>query len=160
MSPKELIGVSACLIGIRCRYDGKCKTEPAVTKYLSKRKFLAVCPEVLGGLDVPRTKAELKGGDGIAVFNGDARVVDRDCIDVTAEFVGGSKVAIDKLEKLGSIRVILKEKSPSCGIHKTYIDGELVPGMGVFAAILKWRGFKLVSDEELAEQQNGEADSE
>jgi uncharacterized protein YbbK (DUF523 family) len=111
-------------------------------------QVVAVCPEELGGLGTPRPAADLRGGDGRAVLAGSAqvrRVHDGD--DVTEAFVRGARLA---LREVGVVqRAILKARSPSCGVGRTYIDGHLSDGDGVFAASLRRLDVRLQTEEDL-----------
>ena len=110
--------------------------------------MVAVCPEELGGLGTPRPAAELRGGDGAAVWKGQARVQRvEDGQDVSAAFLRGAERAAQLGE--GAVEAVLKARSPSCGCGVTEIDGEKRPGDGVFAALLRARGLRLRTDEEL-----------
>lgn len=109
---------------------------------------MALCPEELGELGTPRPPADLRGGDGHAVLDGNAlvrRVTDQG--DVTGPFLLGARRAAELSE--GAERAILKARSPSCGVGLTEIDGEKRTGDGVFAAVLRRRGVRVETDESL-----------
>jgi uncharacterized protein YbbK (DUF523 family) len=140
-----MIIVSACLLGIKCRYDGKsCPVEG-----MPLEGIVPVCPEQLGGLPTPRRPATLEGGDGHAVLEGRARVKDDAGADVTENFLKGVEAVLEIVSIVGAERAILKEKSPSCGARSTYIDGELGEGRGVLAAALERANVPVVSEKEL-----------
>ncbi|HND30551.1 MAG TPA: DUF523 domain-containing protein [Myxococcota bacterium] len=145
--------MSACLLGRDCRYDGRSKPASAVMVQVERWRaagdeVVAVCPEELGGLGTPRPAAELRGGDGAAVWKGQARVQRvEDGQDVSAAFLRGAERAAQLGE--GAVEAVLKARSPSCGCRVTEIDGEKRPGDGVFAALLRARGLRLRTDEEL-----------
>ncbi len=130
----ELILVSACLLGLRTRYDGKAKPDQALMDLWSQCHFLPLCPEQLGGLPTPRLPAELVGGDGLAVWEGKARVINRAGQDVTQAFKQGAEEVLRIVRLLGIRRAILKSRSPSCG---------LTPRWGVTAARLLAEGLKV-----------------
>ena len=140
---KMNILVSACLLGIPCRYDGSGKrTEDIFTlsKYLT---LIPVCPEQLGGLSTPREPSE-RIGDRIITNNGK---------DVTNEFLLGGKCALD-IALLNDCKIaILKERSPSCG-HKMVYDGSftgrIIPGDGILAELLKSNGITVYGESELS----------
>lgn len=139
--------VSACLLGVNCRYDGTGQMKEKIKKLMSDHQLVPVCPELLGGLKTPRCPAERQGN----------RVVTREGEDVTAAYRRGAEETL-KLGKLfGCSRAILKERSPSCGCGKIY-DGTftktLTDGDGVTAALLKAYGIPVVGDEHL-EGENG-----
>lgn len=131
--------VSACLLGRACRYDGASKPS---TKVEALEDVVPVCPEE--HLGVPRPAAELRGGDGHAVWRGQARVVTRQGVDVTVDFQTGALAMVRDAD-----RAVLKARSPSCGCGETWIDGEVRPGDGVFAALLRSRGIVVQTDEDL-----------
>lgn len=135
-----MILVSACLAGIRCSWDGKDRLNPAIKNLVDKKLALAVCPEVLAGRPIPRPKTEIRYGSGEDVLDGKARVYDEDGLDVTAEFVKGAYKALEIAKKNNVTKVILKSKSPSCGIGRIYdgsFSGKLINSNGVLAALLK-----------------------
>jgi len=149
--------VSACLLGVACRYDGQSCPAPELIDLATKGKAIAICPEVAGGLPIPRLPAEIEaasaGLDGHAVLDGRARVVRRDGVDVTAQYVQGAQAALALARKLGIRRAILKANSPSCGagsIHEGKFAGELVPGEGVTAALLRRSGIEVMTEADLS----------
>ncbi|MCK6521513.1 DUF523 domain-containing protein [Myxococcota bacterium] len=139
--------VSACLLGRACRYDGASKPKlDALARLAPEAELIPVCPEELGGLGTPRPGAELRGGDGAAVWRGEASVRrEADDGDVTAAFCAGAERAW-ALAGAPDLAV-LKARSPSCGVGTTHIDGAVRRGDGVFAALLRARGVPLVDDE-------------
>jgi len=144
LEPGEAVLVSACLLGVRCRYDGSCNPARELQELARQYRVVPMCPEQLGGLGTPRAAAELSGGDGLAVLRGEARVRTRTGRDVTACFLRGAGEAL-RLAKLTGARVaVLKEKSPSCGTCAVYRDGRLVEGRGVTAALLAEYGIQLI----------------
>lgn len=127
--------VSACLAGVRCRYDGSSRTCAAVEQMLARGEAVPVCPEQLGGLPTPRSPAEQRDG---GVFTKDGQ-------DVTVQFKRGALEALGIAQKAGCKEAILKSRSPSCGVGQVYggsFSGKLVPGDGVFAALLKKTAFQ------------------
>lgn len=140
--------VSACLLGRSCRYDGASKPSPAVQHFLRGTSISPVCPEELGGLGTPRPPAELYEGDGAAVLCGEARVLRAaDRHDVTEQFVLGALRA--RQARPEAQLAVLKAGSPSCGAGFTSINGQRVPGDGVFAALLRAQGVSLLTEESL-----------
>ncbi len=125
----EKLLISACLLGVPCRYDGKSKPVQEVEKLREKYELLPVCGEVMGGLSTPRVPAEISGD----------RVITKDGRDVTEEYIRGAEEVL-RIGKLhGCKKALLKEKSPSCGsgiIHNGKFDGGLVPGFGKTAELL------------------------
>jgi uncharacterized protein YbbK (DUF523 family) len=144
--------VSACLLGIKCRYDGKAALEPKLLKLLKEDQIIPICPEQLGGLPTPREPAWIVGGDGSDVLKGRAKVISRSGRDVTENFRMGAEEAL-RLAKLFGVKcAILKSKSPSCGcgeIREPFSFDKLKDGDGVTAALLKKNGVKVVSEENL-----------
>ncbi|MEV8322874.1 DUF523 domain-containing protein [Kitasatospora sp. NPDC056731] len=143
----EPIVVSACLAGVPCRYDGRAKTSPDVVGLVEAGRAVVVCPEGAGGLPTPRPPAEIVGGDGADVLDGRARVVDATGADCTAEFVAGARAALAAAEAAGARRAVLMARSPSCGCGRVYdgtFTGELRPGDGVTAALLRRAGIEVV----------------
>ena len=138
-----MILVSACLAGVDCTWDGKNRLDPGIKEMVDKKFAVAVCPEVLGGRTVPRTKTEIRGGTGKDVLNGKARVFDENGVDVTDKFIMGAYKALDIAKKNNIKETILKSKSPSCGIGEIYdgsFTGKLINGDGVTTALLKREG--------------------
>lgn len=122
---------------------------------------MPVCPEALGGLPIPRLAAEILGGTGEDVLNGDARVVNSAGEDVTRFFVDGARRALLIGLLTGCSAAILKARSPSCGPGVIY-DGTFsrtqAPGDGVFAATLRRHGFRIFTEEDCPEEDCPEED--
>lgn len=153
----ELNLVSACLLGVACRYDGQSCPAPELTDLATRGEVVAICPEVAGGLPTPRLPAEIEGAsaglDGYAVLDGRTRVVRNDGLDVTAEFMQGAEAALALARQLGVGRAILKSDSPSCGagrIHEGKFSGKLVPGDGVTTALLRRNGIEVINEIDLS----------
>ena len=133
--------VSACLLGVRCRYDGKSKPHPAVERLLEQHTLIPVCGEILGGLPTPRVSAERQG----------ARVVTADGRDVTAAYRRGAEEVLRLAERYGCTAAILKERSPSCGSGRIYdgtFTGTLTDGWGVTAELLRDHGICVIGESE------------
>ncbi len=112
-----MILISACLIGVNCRYDGRGKINHGLLTRLKGRNLLPVCPEQLGGLPTPRPPAMLVGGDGFMVLQGMARVLTVETeLDVTSAFLKGAEQCAYLARILGVKKCILKSRSPSCGL--------------------------------------------
>jgi len=136
--------ISACLLGVNCRYDGKTNKLPEekLRELTEKYELIPVCPECLGGLTTPRVPAERRGG---GVFAKDGR-------DVSTEFHKGAKEALYLAKLLGAELAILKERSPSCGsgvIYDGSFTGALTEGDGVTAELLKQNGIKVLGESEI-----------
>lgn len=135
--------VSACLLGLRTRYDGADAYSQKAFDLLKKRAIVPVCPEQLGGLPTPRPRAEIARGDGDSVLEGVSGVIDESGSDATASFLRGAHEVLKIARITGAKEAYLKEKSPSCGTGTICRDSVCVPGLGVTAALLKKEGFLL-----------------
>lgn len=145
-----MLGISACLGGIACRYDGQSNTIPELRQLVDDGLAIMICPEVLGGLPVPRRPAEIQKGDGFDVWRNQSRVVDTDGEDVTELFKQGAVKAYNEIEKLQISGLILKERSPSCGsglIYDGSFSGNRIAGVGVATAYFIQQGLKVYSEE-------------
>jgi len=154
----EPIVVSACLVGLRCRYNGKVLDSEIVTKVLECLKgrwFVPICPEQLGGLPTVRFPMEIEHGQGEDVLDGKARVIDSEGFDRTAEMVRGAREAYRIAELTGARIALLKDGSPSCGSHLITRKGGRVEGMGVAAALFKRQGMVIMSESDLAGFERG-----
>ncbi len=141
-----MILVSACLCGVKCRYDGNAKPDEAVIALLREGKAIPVCPEQLGGLPVPRPPAEIMEGDGEAVLGGSACVRNRLGQDVTQAFIAGAEETMNIARLSGARKAILKANSPSCGagiIYDGTFSGNTRAGDGVAAALLRKNGIEV-----------------
>jgi uncharacterized protein YbbK (DUF523 family) len=152
----EKILVSACLLGKRTRYDGgDQRVHSSILEAWEKEgRLLPFCPEVAGGLTIPRPPAEILGGDGYAVLSGETRVISVDGRDLTAEFIAGAQLALSLCHE-NDIRVaILAESSPSCGVNSSY-DGTFsstkIPGLGVTTALLRQNGIRVYSQFQISD---------
>lgn len=139
----DIILVSACLLGINCRYDGTNALNEKLLNSPPPKHLIPLCPEQMGGLTTPRPRAEIEKGTGADVLAGRSRVLDINGMDVTANFIRGAEEVL-KAVRLFDIRgVALKEKSPSCGVNLIYRRKKLVRGMGITAALLKNKGIEV-----------------
>jgi uncharacterized protein YbbK (DUF523 family) len=118
-----MIAISACLLGYKCRYDGKSKKNSALIKLLESEKIFPICPEQLGGLPTPRVPSNLVEGDGFDVLDGNAKVINTYGDDNTEAFIKGAYAALDMIREQKIKRCFLKDKSPSCGVGKKYLTG-------------------------------------
>jgi len=144
--------VSACLAGVACTHEAEAKTRTWAVQLVAEGRVVLVCPEVAGGLPIPRPAAEIVGGEGADVLSGRAQVISETGEDVTQNYLAGARKAAEAARVAGAQIAILKARSPSCGcgaIHSGTFDGELRPGDGVTAAMLKQKGLKVVSDENI-----------
>lgn len=142
--------VSACLIGEKCKYNGGDNFSESVIAFLKDKKYVMICPEVLGGLSVPRHPAEIFG---------DA-VIDVEGNDVTSYFVRGTllslarAVAAAEKENDDIEGAVLKANSPSCGSGSIYdgtFSGNIISGDGIFARQLKKKNIKVMTEKDIEE---------
>lgn len=120
---KEKIAVSACLLGINCKYNGENNRNEKILEYIENMDYIAICPETYGGLSTPRLPSEIEIGKSGVDFIKDREnfhVYSKEGIDVTEEFVKGAEKALEKLKKNNIKKAIMKESSPSCGVNKIY----------------------------------------
>ncbi len=129
--------VSACLVGLRTRYDGKVKPVEACQTFLAEKRalWIPVCPEQLGGLSTPRAAADIIDGDGFDVLSGSARVMIRQGGDVTEQFVMGAHQVLLVARQQQVNGILLKAESPSCGTGGR---------TGVTAALLQQHGYEIM----------------
>ena len=134
--------VSACLLGVNCRYSGKGELRQELQKRMKDHHLLPAHPEQLGGLATPRTPAE-RVKDRVVTQMGE---------DVTAQYEKGARETAGLAELFGCRCAVLKERSPSCGNGRIY-DGtfsrQLVSGDGTAAALLKERGVRIFGETEI-----------
>lgn len=133
--------VSACLCGQNVRYDGKAKTNEKIKKLVKEGKAIPVCPEVEGGLPVPRHPCEIQNN----------KVINDLGEDKTINFEIGAEKALQLCKKHDIKKAILKEKSPSCGSKFVYdgtFSNTIIPGQGITAKLLKEHGIEVISDED------------
>ncbi len=140
--------VSACLLGVNCRYDGGNSRNDKLKEHKQTDELIPVCPEESGGLPTPRPAVEIVGGDGNDVLDGKAKVMTADGQDKTKEILKGAQHALELAQSKGATSVIFKARSPSCGCGEIYdgsFSGTLTSGDGVTTALLKRHGIDVVS---------------
>ncbi len=138
----ENILISACLLGVQCRYDGESKLIMQTVALMERYHLVPVCPEQLGGLPTPREPSE-RQGEAVVMKNG---------TDVTAQYRRGAEQALHLARLYGCKAAVLKERSPSCGSGNIYdgtFSGCLTPGDGVTAALLKENGITVYGESEI-----------
>lgn len=147
--------VSACLLGQKVRYDGAAKTldDERLSRWAAMGWLHPICPELLGGLPVPRLPAEIEPDhDGASVLSGQGRILDLRGGDVTEAFLQGATIAVATAQKHGCKFALLTEGSPSCGtdvIYSGHHDGVRRAGMGVVTAALTQAGVQVFSSEQI-----------
>ena len=137
-----MILVSACLCGINCKYNGTNNYNEKIFNLVKDGKAIPICPEQLGGLSTPRIPSEISNN----------RVINKDGIDVTNNFVRGANEVLELCKRLNINKVILKSKSPSCGKGKIYsgnFDGKLVDGNGILTELLLQNNIEVINSDEL-----------
>lgn len=147
-----MILVSACLLGINCKYNGDNNKDLKVLEYLKDKEFIIVCPEQLGGMSTPRDPSEIIRLDGDAVINGETSVITNKRLDVTKKFKLGANEALKIAKLYNCTEAILKEGSPSCGSNYIYdgtFTGKKRDGIGVTTSLLKQNGIKVISEKEI-----------
>ncbi len=138
------IVVSACLMGDNCKYDGGNNYSAKLAEYIKAHdaEIIKVCPEVMGGLPIPRIPAEIVDG---VVTNREGRSVDR-------EFRSGAARALEIVKEADPDVIFLQSRSPSCGVKQIYdgsFTGRKIPGSGVFASLLMEAGYNVIDIEDL-----------
>lgn len=147
-----MILVSACLLGINCKYTGDNNKNYKVIDYLKDKQFIIVCPEQLGGLPTPREPSEIINMDGYAVLKGGTSVISNKSKNVTQNFVKGAEESLKIARIYKCKEAILKDGSPSCGVNYIYdgtFSGSKINGNGVTSALLKSNGIRVISEKEL-----------
>ncbi len=136
--------VSHCFLGEPCRYDGTSRLDrQVIALHSTGHNLIPVCPEVLGGLETPRSPAELQP---------DGRVLTQDGQDVTAAYRAGAERVLEIARESGCTVAVLKARSPSCGCGEIY-DGTFThtvkPGWGIAARLLADAGLEVMDEEHL-----------
>ncbi|MBS7627042.1 DUF523 domain-containing protein [Candidatus Bathyarchaeota archaeon] len=143
--------VSACLLGIDCRYDGQNTLSGKVLRLVEKEILIPVCPEQLGGLGTPREPMRIIGGGGSEVLDGKAKVINRIGEDVSRNLIKGAEETLKIARSLGVRKAIFKSRSPSCGCGEIYDEtsSRIVRGDGVATALLKRNSVEVITEEDL-----------
>ena len=136
------IVVSACLLGENCKYSGGNNRNETVLAFIKDKEVIPVCPEVDGGLPIPRVPVELV--NGVAV--------NKEGVNVDREFHKGVEIALEKLAGEDIELVILQPRSPSCGVKQIYdgtFTGTLKDGQGMLAGVLVEKGYKVIEPDDI-----------
>ena len=134
--------VSACLLGVACRYDGKSKPNEDVIKLMENHNLIPFCPEIYGGLPTPRHPSEIVAD----------KVLNKIGEDVTGQYKKGAEEALRIAKMYNCQYAILKEKSPSCGkgkIHNGNFDGGYIEGNGITAQLFIENGITILGESEI-----------
>lgn len=148
-----MILVSGCLSGNNSFYNGTSKICNPIKKLVEEKKAIPVCPELLGGLPVPRERSEIKNGAGADVLGRKCKVITEFGKDVTENFISGAESVLSLAKKYNAKKAILKSRSPACGCGEIYdgsFTGRLKKGDGVACALLKINGIKIIKAEDAA----------
>ena len=143
--------VSACLMGINTRYDGRSRSidHPILAQWRREDRLIPFCPEVEGGLSIPRQSAEIRMST-----TGVRRVVGQDGSDLTEPFSAGADSLLELVLREAITTAIFKDKSPSCGVHRIFdgtFSGQLVKGSGIATERLSKHGVRIFSETEIVE---------
>lgn len=152
----DKILVSACLLGDRVRYDAADNSlhSGRLQQWQEEGRLIPICPEVSGGLPVPRPPAEIQSGSGDDVMSGHARILNINGQDVSHAFVLGAERALAVAQAHDCRYAILAARSPSCGIDEIYdgtFSGQLVSGDGTTAALLKANDIRVFTQKQIEE---------
>lgn len=145
----KLIMVSSCLAGINCRYDGGNNRVEEIAEMVAHGKAIPVCPEVFGGLPIPRGCCEI-----VVNEKGERRIQTKDGDDYTREFQEGARKSLEIAKVLDIDTAILQQRSPSCGYGKIYdgtFSGKLIEGNGFAADLFSENGIKVYNDKNYKE---------
>ncbi len=137
-----MILVSACLAGIKCRYDGKDNANNKVMELVKNGIAIPVCPEQLGGLQTPRIPAEIT----------EDKVLNKKGENVTSQFKKGARETLRIAKLVNCHKAILKQRSPSCGYGKIYDGshtGKIIEGIGLTAQLLSQKGIIILTEEDV-----------
>ena len=139
-----MILISACLVGMNCKYNGKNNYNEKALELVKSGQAIPICPEQLGGLSTPRNPSEIK------IINNKKHVIDNKNNDVTEAFEKGANEVLNLAKKLNIKKVVIQSRSPSCGVEKIYsgeFDGKLIDGNGILAQLLIENNIEVVDIE-------------
>ncbi len=138
-----MIIVSACLVGVNCKYNGGNNYSDKVKEFLKDKQYVIICPEQLGGLTTPRKPSEI---------NKNNKVMSCEDEDVTENFIKGAEESLKIAKMFNCKQALLKEGSPSCGCNLIYdgtFTGNKISGMGITAALFNENNIEVFSEKEL-----------
>ena len=136
--------VSCCLLGCNCKYNGGNNACEELMEYLNHHEVISVCPEVFGGLSIPRASSEIRNG----------KVINTKGEDVTKEFYLGAELALQQTKEFQAELVIVQPRSPSCGkglIYDGTFQKKLIPGNGIFVEMLMKENIPVMNCDEFLE---------
>ncbi len=136
------IGISACLAGDKVRYDGTDKKNKKLLRILNGHELIKICPEMAAGFPVPRESLEIRNG----------RVYSASSKDITGKLNKGALKCLEIIRDCDL--VILKEKSPSCGVYQIYdgsFTGKLINGHGLFTQLCMENNIPVYSENDIKE---------
>lgn len=139
---KERILVSACLLGVNCKYNGSNNENQAVINYIKDKEAIIICPEIMGGLCTPRDPSEVLGN----------KVITNNNKDVTENFSRGAQETLKLAKLFDCHKAILKSKSPSCGSNKIYdgtFTGTIIDSDGITASLLKKHNITIITEKDI-----------
>ena len=139
---KEKILISACLLGVNCKYDGTNNDNEKVNEYIKDKELIIICPEIMGGLTTPREPSEILN----------EKVISKSGKDVTQNFKRGANETLMLAKKFNVKKALLKSKSPSCGCGLIYdgtFNGKLIKGDGITTELLKKHGREVLTEKDL-----------
>lgn len=139
---KEKILISACLLGVNCKYDGTNNDNEKVNEYIKDKELIIICPEIMGGLTTPREPSEILN----------EKVISKSGKDVTQNFKRGANETLMLAKKFNVKKALLKSKSPSCGCGLIYdgtFNGKLIKGDGITTELLKKHGIEVLTEKDL-----------
>lgn len=144
-----MVIVSACFLGVNCRYNGISETNKWVEEWTKNGMAVAICPEVLGGMPIPRPPCEIQ-----RMENHKIRIMDQCGDEQTSAFFIGAQKTLEIAKIINAKAAILKERSPSCGFGKVY-DGSfskrLIIGNGLTADLLSQNGIAIFNENQEVE---------
>lgn len=137
--------VSACLLGLNCKYSGGNNMDKRVVKLLDTEELIPVCPEQLGGLETPRIPCE------IILHSNERVVVNKEGLNMTDKFIKGANETLKIARLMNQDSMLLQPRSPSCGCRQIYdgtFSGKLIEGEGITAELLRKNGIKVYDTED------------
>lgn len=147
--------ISACLLGQKVRYDGQDCLVKSLFDHLIPSQYVSLCPEVSGGLAIPRAAAEIYRGSALQVFKQQAQVIDQEHNDLSAAFIKGAYQALKIAQDFKVTHAILKANSPSCGSQYIFdgtFSAQKILADGLTAALFKQHGIQVMTEDEFLDR--------